>query len=595
MLTSKFPFTLITGRARQLLDRVETQLQRGEISSRSGFLTALVGGLRGFMGGLQGPSMQVPYLQADQHLIREDVEEPVAQADQDLRLAAEQVAAVRDLTHQIFNLCQAERAGLQERLREVTSLTDAFRLWVSDSDPHLLWVGDTFNDTRQVDPTSTVWVDDRSGVVTLRTTSQRSLSQYLVDASLDPALSRGGLPGHNLEVQAPGQEAFTGDQREPLPRLYADTRPAPDRLAHLWDGEPGTWFEWERYHVPVPQPVIRAGKAWVYDPSGKRDKGVAHLPNWNCYLRWPGGQQLDTGERRKGYPLATFDAADLQTPLRLGINLTLDEPRRLSWLQLTPLIRHGHYPVVEQILVSHDGQVWRSLLAEPTTLHPRMNRGIDFTQLGFASSNYEGIGVWSLPATPLRHLKVILRQDEFYECPLGVAHPFYVKRGEGRTRGPVQVVGDFAAVPGPAEPLDYAESAATTRRKFKLRYDLFRGYRQAIGIRDLLLEERLYAEAGQLVSRPFTLARPVRAVALFVTEQIPEDWGLETPWIQYEVSGDGQTWAPLIPQRSQLEDSVVQFPAPTRQVWFRAAFQRPADLPHESPVLLAYGLKLLPE
>ncbi len=592
MYNAKFPFTLLVGRSRQLIQGLEARLSRGEINTRAGFLIQLLQASDQFLAGVLTPSLQVPRIGKDDLLIREEIEEPVDQASVDVRLADEQLAVLRDLSLQIFNLCQAERLGLSQRLLEVTSLTDAFRLWVSDSDPNFIWCGDTFNDLSKVDPSSSAFVDPRTGTVTLRSDRNNSLTPFITAAFLDREISQGGLPGNNLEIRAPGKVAFTGDYPAPEPLLFQDLSPSPDQLVNIWDGQPDTWFEWERYFIPVPQRTIQAGNAFVYDPSGKPNRRIPKLANWRCYLQWPGDPQVDTGLRRKGHPIAFFKETD-RRPLRLGIEVILDEPRVVSWIQLTPLVHAGKYPIVEQIIISNDGENWRPLLREPTTLHPRMNRGIDFTRLGLSTSNFEGIGIWTLPNVPVRYVKVILRQDQEYECPLGVSHTFYIKQGK-RAKGPILVFGSPNAVPREGQDLtDFADTPTKTKKRLKVRHDIFQGFRQAIGIRDLLLEERLFQPESQLLSLPFTLDRPVKAVSLLTTEQIPEEWG-EGDWISYEVSADGNRWDALIPQRGELEESVVHFERPTRTLYFRATFTRPAEAENQSPVLLAYGLKALP-
>jgi hypothetical protein len=616
MLNGRIPLTMVIGRARNALARLEARLRQGKINSRHTFLAELTEQIGDFVVGALTPSMEVPYMQRDDLLIRELVEEPLEQAATDVSLAGEQIAAIRELTLQVFNLCQSEREGLKLRLGEVTALTDSFRLWASDSDTNFIWAGDTFNDLSKVDPNSDVWVDPSAGVVTLTATSASSLSPYIVRATLDRSLSEGGLPGNNLEIAAPGVEAFTSKtgRKEPRPTLFGEVGLPSNRLANLWDGAPNSWFEWERYYTPVPQRVVRAGLAYVFDPSGKKDNRPAKFHNWNCYLKWPGDDRVDTGKDRKGFPLTTFlyeNARKKQgkktnlpeedsdgliheiAPLQLSINIELDEPRKVSWIQLTPLFKGKSYPTVDHILVSNDGQAWRDLLREkgPTTLIPQMNRGIDFTSYGLSASNFEGVGVWVGPSVPIRYLRILLRQTSAYECPLGIAHLFYRKGGE-RVKGPVQVVGSFESLPGQEAELQLDDTTTTTRR-LRESYDILQGYRQVIALRDLVLQERLYRQDGHLLSRPFRLARSIRAVSLLVTEEIPEDWP-EGRWIDYEVSSDGSTWHAIIPQQGQLEDSVVHFDQPTSTLYFRARLNRPEDRENESPQLLAYGLKGLP-
>lgn len=621
MFTSPNPFTVIVDRAARLLERIEQKIARGEITTRSGLLVTVLDSLSRYTNSLRQPSLTPTPMRQDDLLLRDLVETPLAQAAEDVELAGRQTEALRQLSLQTVNLCLAELAGLAHDLTELTATTDAFRLWVSDSDPNFIWVGDQFNDKSRVGEGSSVFVDNRGGTCSLIPTASRSLNEHIASASLDKELSLGGVPGNNLEIRSPGREAFTGNRPEPRPRLFAERQPKSDNLANIWDGDPQSWYEWERYKIHQPQRVIKAGHSWVADPSGKPFQKIMALGGWNVYVRWPGESRIDTGERRRGYSVAHFPSHSNQarkqtdkerpgTPehddkfhkpdLFLGINLAFDAPRSVNWMQLTPLIKGNAYPEVVQVLVSRDGERWVPLLKMRKVLHPQMNQGLDFAPDGIPVKNHQGVGVFPLPAGEIQYVKLVLRQQHYYECELGAGH-LYLMKGKKRKRikAPVRTVGSFqSTLADPGDGEDFADTETQTNNRIQEGYDLFQAERQVIAIRDLTFEERTYAEAGILVSTPYQLQRAVRAVALLATEELPESWTDTNPdgepWIQYQISTDGATWHSIVPQRTELEDTVVGFAQPTTTVYFRATFTRPEEAENESPLLLAYGLKLLP-
>lgn len=638
MFTAPAPFSILASRARRLIDALEAQIHGRQITGRAQLLAGVIDAVATFTRTLTEPLLEPPRTTADELLIRELVTDPVAQAAEDVELGHEQVELLRDLTYQIFNVSQAERAGLADMLAECHSLVDAYRVWVSDSDPSFLWASDTFNDSSKVDSSSSVFVNSRAGTLTLNPISAISLADHITELTIDRKQSAGGLPGNNLEIRAPGQAPLSGVNPEPRPLMYGDNRPRPDDISAILDGNPDSWFEWERVYVNSPQPTIQVGQAFIADPAGAANNGIAAMDNWSCFVQWPGDPQIDQGGTHvittktkvkkgglagllggtktktvktaalNGHPLAYFHLDDRQD-LVLALQITLDQPRPLSWVQLTPYLRGAAYPTVDQILVSNDGNRWQRVLETPTTLNPRINRGVDFTQLGAAASNFEGVGVWPMPSVPIRYLRITLRQTQLYELPLGIGHRFYTqnipgkkyKNGTPRQRrasGPIPIVGSQASTLAPGSRTDFSASETQTQAQVSELFDIFFGQRQVIGIRDLLLEERTYAESGQFVSTPFTFTTPVRAVALLTTEKIPEDWPAAGPegkaWIYYEVSGDGQSWVKIVPQIGALQDSVIRFDAPTSTVYLRATFSRPADRVGQSPILLAYALKLLP-
>jgi hypothetical protein len=621
MFTSSSPFAIASSRARRLLSDIEEKIQRGEINTRAGLLTEIILRVSDFTQTLREPSLKVPRMVADDLLIRELVSEPMEQAAQDIDLGAEQVELTRNIARQVFNVCQAERSGLKELLAEVTAHMDELRLWISDSDSSFMWVGDTFNDRTRANALSTTLVDTAGGTVTLQPDGSVSLSDKILSISIDKTLSFSGLPGNNTEIRSPGKEAFTGDRKEPRPILFRDRQPRSDNLALVLDGNPDTWFEWERVYCFFPQTTVVAGHAHVFDPAGKPYKTPDKLLNWNCFIRWPGEDRLDQGGtftfketkrtgflklnkkttkhvEKAGYPLVYFRETD-RKPLELVIQIELDQPRHFSWIQLTPFIREGAYPEVTQILVSNDGKEWRKLLEVPTILNPRINRGVDFAQLSVPASNFEGIGVWPVPRSKIKYVKLMLRQENSYRMPLGLGHRVHLdSKGKKRVRSNAIVVGSHQSSLSADTEVDFANTESETTLASTEIFDVLNGERQMIGIRDLLLEERSYRLEGQFVSQPFNLASPARAVALLVTERIPQDWPRTNPegklWIFYEVSTDGQNWQPIVPQVAQLEDSVVRFESASTTIHFRATFTRPEDRTTETPILHSYALKILP-
>lgn len=624
MLTSSSPFTIAASRAKNLLSAIEDKIHRGEISTRAALLSEIISSVSDFVNTLSEPSLTVPFMKADELLIKEFVSDPIEEADEDVQLAEEQVSLVRDLMKQVFNTSQAERAGIQEGLAEITALMDILRLWISDSDSSFLWVGDTFNDTTRTDPLSTVFVDTGGGTLVLQPDSATPLSDKILSITIDKKYSEGGIPGNNLEIRATGQESFTGQRPEPLPILYRDSQPTKDDLTAVLDGNSDTWFEWERVYVPFPQSTIVAGSAHIYDPGGKPFNDPLAMLGWSCFIRWPGDTVLDQGQNKQvqdvkkvkvffgliskkkktyrqekgGYPIAYFNTTD-RKDLTLGLVIELDQPRSVSWLQLTPFLREGTYPQVDQILISADGDQWRNIIDVPTVLNPKINRGVDFSSLGNAASNFEGIGVWAFPKTKIKYVKILLRQLNTYPTAFGAGHSYQLdKKGKKRTTPPVRVVGSYNASLKKSDSLDFATTEPDTQVAVTQLFDVLRADRQLIGIRDLLLEERAYRTTGQYIAKPFQLSQPARAVALLAGESIPVEWDKTTPdgkpWIFYEVSADGQSWLQIIPQVAQLEDSVVRFDTPASTLYFRATFSRPDDRPNETPVLYSYALKVLP-
>ena len=625
ILTSPSPFTIATSRAKRLLDNIETKIQNGQISTTSDLLVGLVDGLQRFSNTLSEPSLTVPFMKLDEILIKQFVSDPVDEADEDCILADEQISITREITRQVFNTIQAEVAGIQQSLADNTSLMNELRLWISDSDSSFLWVGDSFNDTSKTDSASTVFVDTTAGTCVLQPDTATSLNSNIASITIDKKYSEGGIPGNNMEIRAPGKVAFTGEQVEPRPTLFRDTLPTPDDLTFTLDGNPDTWFEWERVYCIFPQPTIVARTSHVYDPGGKPFNKPLDMLGWKCFIQWPGDTDVDQGQTvtvqgtkkvkvlgltidkkkthsltKAGYPLAYFNNTD-KRDLLLGVVIELNNPQPVSWLQITPFIRQNTYPQIDQILISPDGDQWRKILSTPTILNPRINRGVDFSQEGITSSaGFEGIGVFPLPKSNIKYIKILFRQANTYPTQLGIGHLYQVDRkAKHRVQPPVPVVGSFNSTPNTnSSSIDFSTSENQTIESTTQFFDILKADRQCIGIRDISLEQRTYKDTGQFISTPLQLSQPAKAVALLTTESVPQEWAPNTPngkpWIYYEISADGSNWQTIIPQVAQLENSVVKFDAPVATLYFRATFSRPNDRPSETPVLYNYSLKVLP-
>lgn len=124
-------------------------------------------------------------------------------------------------------------------------------------------------------------------------------------------------------------------------------------------------------------------------------------------------------------------------------------------------------------------------------------------------------------------------------------------------------------------------------------YDIFRGWRAGIGIRELDLMRMTYKSEGTFYSKKRSFSKPVSRIGLFVDEGIPEGWE-PGDWLSYYISLDGTTWVPL-PKLTEttLERAYVP-PSPVTDVYFRCDIKgNPRDV-FRSPALYHYTLSGLP-
>lgn len=124
-------------------------------------------------------------------------------------------------------------------------------------------------------------------------------------------------------------------------------------------------------------------------------------------------------------------------------------------------------------------------------------------------------------------------------------------------------------------------------------YDVFRGYRAAIALRDISLLLVRYTDQSTIQSIKREFPGPVTKIGLYVDEDIPDYWGAGE-WISYFVSIDGTNWK-SIPKLndSTLEKSLV-LGAPTKEVYFKAILNRNTEDPYHTPIIKHYALQGLP-
>lgn len=139
----------------------------------------------------------------------------------------------------------------------------------------------------------------------------------------------------------------------------------------------------------------------------------------------------------------------------------------------------------------------------------------------------------------------------------------------------------------------FAVKHTETVLETRVGYDVFKGHRAAIALRDITLLRMQYTEEGviQSIKREFT--GPVSKIGLFVDEYVPEYWG-PGDWITYYISTDGSTWKPIPKLTDATLDSSITLDTPSKAVFFKAVMKGNTDDPHHSPQLRHYALQGLP-
>jgi hypothetical protein len=690
---SKRILNIYKEKALSALSTIENNFSSSNLITESGITEDIVTEYSRFIDSIQEPTIEPRPMQKGGLPIREDVEIPMAQAFSDIQLAHDQINLLREAALSFHNISSAEREGLNTLLRRAEDKITSFRFLTNDSDPDFQWRSDTFRSTSLVDPSSTIWLNPNTGVISLPVVSNKDLSSLLSNLELDKNISI-GIPGNNLEILDQGIAENPELQENPKPTLYKQ-QASIDNYLQMFDGNGSTWFEWEANYIEPIQPTRTQADAMVYYQGGDPTDIFQQTSGfgWIANINWPGEENIDTNDN-KGWPLVhsgLFKPSISQSPTanllgseistanrnfktrnapcgdvasRLSFTVTFSQPINLSWIEVTPYIRESLFPTIKSIFVSSNGEKWKEILSNPVVLTPEYNESTDFSSVGVPIKNTPGVGVFPIPTTNTKFVRFIIDQEQTYNTKHGFAHDFFVKHLKKETKKsklfglirsnrvnyyseriptPPQELGVSVRATGvPAGAAVYAgatlgtaigagiaaiggsvaggaavgaaaagglvglavgalvagivgtKKVITTVLDVQESFDIFKGSRSFIGIRDVQFSSRIYGSTGQLISKAWLFQKPISKIAIIVNDFIPEDFP-KGDWITYQISRDGSNWISINPQRgfsSPTSDSFIAI-EPTNSLYVKIILSRPDDKDYESPVVSNYAVKCL--
>jgi hypothetical protein len=658
-------------RAKVALSNIADTFNTGQLSIENRLLAFVTNEYANFYDNIGKPSISPIETTKGEFLKTDIIQLPLGQIDTDLSIGYQQIDRLRLAAKAVVNLCGIERVGLRKLLAGLNSKVDKLQLWISDSDPTYQWVGDSFTTTDSIDLTnSTVTVEASKGIVQLKLDGEEELISKIKSVSVEHPLSKDkvpeGMPGNNLEVlnkdfeNANEYKASDEEFNTPItPVLRNASQKDSSNITGMFDSDTSTWFEWEKYVVPVVQKVV-ARSGYVASDSGKEQAILSINPGdisksteayvadkWYAYA----GEQSNFRDNGKNtltkdygwkaqiaFPGAAAPEGPYKTvhtcmgtpknSLTLMFTIEFDMEREITWIELNPFLDSGLPYSLDTVEVrGEDSTVWTNVLTKPIILNKNLNSPIG-NETGIPVKSSNGLAIVPCNKKKVKYIRFTLTQAEAYKTK--IAHKFYRKKTAatetsmwghrhdwteyarvsddeidtyesttGGTGALKTVLGVASMIPGIGMWAGIAASflGGTGVRRSVVGideyYDIFNAYRYSIGIRDLGIYKRLYANTSVFTSKPMYFGKDVKAVSLIVGEFIPETWDTSKKWIRYEVSPDGTNWTEIIPQKNDIEKSVIAIPN-TNIIYFRAILSRPVDKPTESPVLSYYAIKGLP-
>ena len=639
LLNTPLTRAIIEKRARDTLNSLERKIETGEIGLQEELLSSIASDWKNVFSVDLETTVEVPDFRSGELPMKSMLEDPLFSAEDDIRSLWDLMGQMRTRLKDMFNRFRSEVLSITDLIGQVQNKTSRFQLFSSDSESLFLWSSDSFTSLDKVDlESTTAFLDTSAGLALLQVTSLDSLIKYVSKFTIDKKNSY-GVPGNNMEIASEQSSSSPDDSNiEPQVTLVGKTD-LRSQVSYMFDSQPNTWLEWEMNYVPRYQKCKSVGTAWDKDASGQQidvvgatNDSSGEPAGWRKFIQWPGSPEYDRAIDNKGHYIANF-VSDL--PAKLVFTLELDSPRKISTIQISPQIMNGTvYPIVRNISVSVDGESgYVRTVAKDVYLTTKLNESLKASRAGVPEGNYSGTGIWTIEDKAVKYINISLESNGSYTPSIGLGHHYYFRilnkksqvkiafisfvshkewterlpnPDEGISTGSSQnslaTVGELAGLifGGPVggaigqiagSLLSWGSTTTVVRQGDA--WDIFDGKRNAIGIKDIDVSIREYAEQSIIVSKPHYFSQNLRALSIISTEEIPVDWSSDVEWISYEVSTDGHTWQKITPQnRSKGSNDTVFVTGNTIQV--RIAMKRPKDRSNESPILRHYSIKAVP-
>ena len=124
-------------------------------------------------------------------------------------------------------------------------------------------------------------------------------------------------------------------------------------------------------------------------------------------------------------------------------------------------------------------------------------------------------------------------------------------------------------------------------------YDIFTGYRAALGIRGFSLLRAKYNSSATFYSLKRDFGQPVSRVGIVVDETIPEGWGAGD-WVKYYGSVDGTTWFVLPKLTVSTLDQGKVLDTPVSGMYVKIELRGNVNDVYRTPTVQNYALEGMP-
>jgi len=498
------------------------------------------------------------------------------------------IEALSSRMQSVLEESRAHTDAMHQRLLELQAKLDT--MMASHQPLDRVFIAVRFN---HEEGSGTLYRDPYIGALSLNPTGFQPMNQMIDGVWIDRQNSV-GIPGNNMVIASVQSQ----DKGLPEVKLVSETD-AHANILLAFDSSLDTWFEWERNMIIPTQKLSEIdGCMYMADSSGveRNVQQVTGGHGWTVSVFYPGFDQPV-----KNVPLAEFksEPGPNDLPARLAMEISFSEVINGAWFECVPYHIGGRSTLVEKLWLSEDGVNWKEV-ATPVRLP--VDRGdekpfriylnrVKYMRIWFRS------GGWYMPRQGFGHvfaaafMKETRKSSLFGFIPLPSSTSRWVERlpteeaqvgtiavyEDGNVKlasrvlgGAIglatgvsmkvmtQIIGNaaVAALGAWAAPVAFVlgaiifgglVSTKVTREVERTvqGIDVFKGWRSALGIRELRVVQRTYSSSGEWVSPVYTLRRAVRQLQVWAQDEVPEGTELryqiragEGDWIDVDVHGN---------------------------------------------------------
>lgn len=550
--------------------------------------------IKSFYQSAGGPLLLLRPAESGHVPFKEDFEQSMEETIEDLNILYTDSENAAEFLQESFNFAQTERKRMLSRISGLNALVGDLNLIAHENKDGNLYFKESFDSKDNTEETQVLPNVSKAQIAT--TEGVLTLSRIdTVNASLTAMVRKVEGNGTAGTGHVARRIQVTDEKKQVVDTnvfINENESLRNDDIQAILDYRPDTIFEYQM--VNVPNEFIKKYKGYNFE--------------------WVKGKE--TGEK-----------------LRLQLVIELAKLEDINWININP-----YYPVnstgkvrVFSIKTSEDGFDYKGLYEDKGyILNNELNETAQTYRVDdlfdgkndFDKAKFAGQGVWSFPTRKAKYIEIVFDQLASYQELIGQA--VYYKNTtllNGQTiRTQIEEPKELKESPAKN---GYVLSAYQDAKIDKV-IEATKGWRYAIGLRDINIMSYRFDKKSMYVSKRFEINGEISRLMLYANEKIPQSYldRVETSndWIQYEISFDDMNWMPISPMHHeptkaafppkiievngneidlgnafQIHKAYIKTDTPPNGVRIRVTMSRPLEAGFDSttPILEDYALRIV--